>query len=121
MNLEQYLGPGEKKPHITTFKKHRNFGNFTLEGVPVYSGGDLTETFFSFFSSPQGNLTISEIPCTANEIAFISSYLLEVGGIVSAIHNHHVLDNPKIYYIHWQMRGDPEKIAEAVQDLWEYL
>ena len=101
-------------------EKHRDIP-VTIKGVPV-EGGDVTETFASFkFYSGDNALVIAEIPSLSEEVRKISKDLLNIGGTITAIHNHWIFDKPKMYYIHWEMKGNAFKIMKKLDKIWSYL
>lgn len=117
-----YLGlPSEEKGNRITFKKDRKFKDLRIQNVSV-TGGDVDEAFISFFRiNPDEVLAISELPLLEHELGPVERYLMNLGGVISAIHNHWLYDNPKVYYLHWQIRGDYEQIAERFSHLWNQL
>ena len=103
-----------------TIKKHRKIP-VTIKDVSV-EGGDVTEAFASFkFVNSKDALVIVEIPATSNEVSKISKDLLKIGGVITAIHNHWIYDQPRMYYIHWEVRGNAIKILRGIKRLFSYL
>jgi hypothetical protein len=35
---------------------------------------------------------------------------------VTALHNHHLTDSPRVVYVHFMMTGDPQALASAAHD-----
>lgn len=106
--------------HNFSIKKSRKI-DVSIQGVPV-EGGDVTEAFASFQSiSLETSLVIAEIPCVSKEVERISRDLLSIGGVITAIHNHWIFDKPRMYYIHWEMKGDTLEILDGLDEIWSYL
>ena len=40
---------------------------------------------------------------------------------VTALHNHFFYDEPKVYFMHIGGKGDPEKLAKGVKDVWDAI
>lgn len=119
----KYLGkPTSIEDNNIVFEKHRKFENLSIEGVHI-SGSDVDEAFISFTLADDGScLIISEIPVLEEEVAVISKYLLDLGGSIGAIHNHWLFITPRVYYLHWQMKSNVNKILlEYLKVLWEQL
>jgi hypothetical protein len=122
MDLQQYFGKGKIKGNSITFEKHRQCLNPHITGISV-SGGDVDEAFISIIKSKESSyLIISEIPCLSQELRDLTQIVINIGGTVTAIHNHWITDEPRIYYLHWQMiTTDIQKNIKLLLYLWHYL
>lgn len=124
-----YFGPPNKrKGNTLIYEKNRPF-NAKIQEVEIGPNVTGVELVFVFYNETE-SLVIMEIPVLAEEIGNITHYLLSFSeydimgsenGIVSAIHNHHVLDEPKIYYIHFQMKASVSLLVKNLSVLWNDL
>lgn len=62
-------------------------------------------------------LVQGEIALRETEIVFAESFLLANGFEITALHNHYILETPKIIFLHFSKAGNPFKIARTLRDL----
>jgi hypothetical protein len=66
-----------------------------------------------------GILVLYEVVCVGEELREVQKVVLGLeNSTITAIHNHWFSENPKVYYIHGEMRGNYYKIAKHVKPLW---
>lgn len=87
----------------------------TIAGIPTRSPLAVN-ALFSFEPTGTGNtaLNLGETVILAEEINPFISALRQFGIKITALHNHWLFDNPKLYYIHWFSVGDPIVFATNV-------
>lgn len=126
MNLRSALeslfkSSGEFEHGTLTFKKQRHLPPIKLWGTTI-NGGDVTEVYISFMPSNRGTVVMSELPLLINEIPRIESELIDIGVIISALHNHWIGEEPRIMYLHWEiLTDDPIGLAKGLLPLWKSL
>ena len=70
----------------------------------------------SFRALPNGQvLSTAELPVLRGEVEPVIEALRQGGILVSAIHNHHLFDDPPDIYVHGEAVGAPTAIAGAVR------
>lgn len=87
----------------------------TIAGIPTRSPLAVN-ALFSFEPAGRGSaaLNFGETVILAEEINPFISALREFGIKITALHNHWLFDNPKLYYIHWFSVEDPIVFARKV-------
>jgi len=86
-------------------------------------GSDVDELFVGFWSRPNSNevLLLSELVVRETELQHVQYILAQRGFTVSAVHNHWLLDEPRLYYVHIQAVGQAVSMARAFAAVWMSL
>src|SRR5579872_2249191 len=118
--------PKHIRRNYLSYSYDRNLGPIFIEGVPV-EGGDLTGIEVTFFKTlpsaevstfgSESYLLLIEIPVTIDELRGLQIALTDLGMNISAIHNHWIGDNPKLYYVHAQLIASAQTCANVVHGL----
>jgi hypothetical protein len=96
--------------------------NATIKGIPTRSPL-VINALFSFERTGEGDnaLNLGETVILQEEINPFITALREAGIKVTALHNHWLFENPRLFYIHWFSIENPivfaRKVAEAFRIL----
>jgi hypothetical protein len=86
----------------------------TIAGIPTRSPL-VVNALFSFEPAGHGEaLNLGETVILQNEINPFISALRNSGIKITALHNHWLFDNPRLFYIHWLSVEDPISFARKV-------
>jgi hypothetical protein len=78
-------------------------------------------TWAAFTSSPHGAMVMGDTVVFQDEVTPAMDAAFTAGLEVTALHNHFFFDEPKVYFMHIGGRGDPEKLAAAVKEVWDAI
>lgn len=100
-NLLQYGFPRKEKLTESGMEMPPHMGmatvvNFQMEGSKVASTGDFV--------------------LLADEVNPVAKVLTESGILVTAVHNHMLYDNPRLFMMHFWAVDSPEKLAQSIKD-----
>ncbi len=85
----------------------------TIKGRPTVSPLAINALFSFEDLDEEGNaLNLGETVILENEINIFISLLRALGLKVTALHNHWLFDDPRLFYIHWLSVEDPLDFAE---------
>ncbi|HEU4643407.1 MAG TPA: DUF1259 domain-containing protein [Gemmatimonadaceae bacterium] len=88
-----------------------------VHGVPVKSNGTIETASEVVFQQLGGGRTAStgELFVLPTEVDPVARALDEHGLHVTAVHNHMVEEEPRMYWIHWYAAGDGPQLARGVE------
>ncbi len=91
----------------------RNFG-VTVNGRPSKAARDME---FSYESMDRAGrtLNLAEIVLRQDEVRSFMNAVTNQGLNVTALHNHHVYDNPRLFYMHVNSVEEPTDFAQKMQ------
>jgi hypothetical protein len=94
----------------------------TILGIPTRSPLVINALFsFELIEGGDEALNLGETVILQEEINPFISILRALGLQVTALHNHWLFDNPRLFYIHWQSVEDPIVFAQKVAVAFELL
>jgi hypothetical protein len=90
--------------------------HLTMHGMPLESSGVLeTASEVVFQQLGDGRVAnTGELFISPNEVEPVTRALDESGLHVTALHNHMVEDQPRMYWVHWYATGDAATLAKGV-------
>jgi hypothetical protein len=92
-------------------------GGYHVSLKPAMASGNVA---FKSTSGGQALMTL-EFPLLEDEVDSFAS-ALQAGGVrVTAIHNHYLLEKPKIIYVHGDALGAPGRLAQALKGAWSTI
>lgn len=104
--------------------KTRTLPTIAISGIPV-KNSLVTGAKFSFSgydpSNPNNTVNFGESPLLDEEVQPFVQALQQNGLKISALHNHWVDLNTKVWYIHWQGVMSPIQFAKNTSDAWKSL
>ena len=92
----------------------------TLDGVELKAGFALG-SWLAFEKMGDQGMVMGDLVLTMDEVAPVMTKLAAGGIEVTALHNHFLHDEPKVYFMHIGGQGDPEKLAAAVKGVWDAI
>lgn len=106
-------GTSKVKNGVCTVELSRTDIDLTIQGTPTTMP---LKTNFSFqmLSGTDRALLLGDIVLLQEEVPRTTKALLDNGIVVSAIHNHWILDDPHLMYIHVQAKMNPLNFARIV-------
>jgi hypothetical protein len=75
----------------------------------------------AFTPAPHGAMVMGDTVVFQDEVTPAMDAAFANGLDVTALHNHFFFDEPKVYFMHIGGRGDPEKLAAAVKEVWDAI
>lgn len=73
-------------------------------------------TVMNFQPTSDGKVAITgDFVLIDKEVNAVAKTLRQHGVDVTAIHNHHLMDTPRLFYMHFWANDDPTKLAEALK------
>ena len=121
MRLKKILGkPHEKKKNLLVYEYDRDI-DAKIVGYDLNGGPDISIELHFYLKRNADILLMVEIPLVEDEIADIEQKLLKGGGVISAIHNHWLFDEPKLYFLHYQIIGNARFIATHIYSVIDKL
>src|SRR5215210_5519223 len=76
-------------------------------------------TWAAFQQSHDGTMLMGDTVLFEDEVNPAIDAAFANGLEVTALHNHFFYDEPKVYFMHIGGRGDAEKLAHAVKEVWD--
>ena len=106
-------GTSKVKNGVCTVELSRTDIDLTIQGTPTTMP---LKTNFSFqiLSGTDRALLLGDIVLLQEEVPRTAKALLDNGIVVSAIHNHWILDDPHLMYMHVQAKMNPLSFARIV-------
>lgn len=75
----------------------------------------------AFTPTKHGAMVMGDTVVFQDEVTPAIDAAFASGLEVTALHNHFFYDEPKVYFIHIGGEGQPEKLAEAVKNVWDAI
>ncbi len=98
----------------------RNDVAVKVDGMPLQPFAGLG-SWAAFTATPHGAMVMGDTVVFQDEVTPAMDAAFASGLEVTALHNHFFYDEPKVYFMHIGGRGDPEKLAAAVKDVWDAI
>ncbi|MEI7687137.1 MAG: DUF1259 domain-containing protein, partial [Planctomycetota bacterium] len=89
-----------------------------IDGVPYPPAGGLG-SWAAFKKMPHGAMVMGDTVVFQDEVSPAMDAAFANGLEVTALHNHFFYDEPKVYFMHIGGKGDPEKLAKGVKEVWD--
>ena len=87
-----------------------------MNGMPIPNSMG-TSTAINFQPTGGGKAAITgDFVLTASEVNPVANTLRANGIEVTALHNHALADQPRLFYMHFWANDDPAKLAQALRD-----
>jgi hypothetical protein len=91
-----------------------------VDGMPLKPFAGLG-SWAAFAPAPHGAMVMGDTVVFQDEVTAAMDAAFAGGLEVTALHNHFVYDEPKVYFMHIGGQGDPEKLAVAVKSVWDAI
>jgi hypothetical protein len=91
-----------------------------VDGMPLKPFAGLG-SWAAFTPAPHGAMVMGDTVVFQDEVTPAMDAAFANGLEVTALHNHFFYDEPKVYFMHLGGRGDPEKLAAAVKEVWDAI
>jgi hypothetical protein len=91
-----------------------------VDGMPLQPFAGLG-SWAAFTPAPHGAMVMGDTVVFQDEVTPAMDAAFENGLEVTALHNHFIYDEPKVYFMHIGGLGDPEKLAAAVKEVWDAI
>jgi len=91
-----------------------------VSGMPVQPAAGLT-SWAAFTSSGHGVMVMGDTVVFEDEVSPAIDAAFEAGLSVTAIHNHFLFDEPKVYFMHIAGEGGARNLAEGVRGVWDAI
>jgi hypothetical protein len=89
--------------------------NITEMGLPLLPGMGVV-TVMNFQPTADGKAAITgDFVLVDKEVNAVAKALRERGVDVTALHNHGLMDSPRLFYMHFWANDDPVKLAQALR------
>jgi hypothetical protein len=98
----------------------RNDVAVKVDGMPLKPFAGLG-SWAAFGKAPHGAMVMSDTVVFEDEITPAMDAAFAHGLEVTALHNHFLYDEPKVYFMHIGGRGEPEELASAVKAVWDAI
>src|SRR6266481_7280095 len=100
---------------------------FPRDDVKVVVGGWTMPPFMglgtwaAFKETNAGAMVMSDTVLFEDEVNAVMSAALDNGLSVTALHNHFLFDDPKVYFMHIEGEGSVDKLAGAVKKMYDMI
>ena len=91
-----------------------------VDGMPLKPFAGLG-SWAAFTGAPHGAMMMGDTVVFQDEVTPAMDAAFEHGLEVTALHNHFLLDEPKVFFMHIGGQGDPEKLAAGVKSVWDAI
>ncbi|HYV90991.1 MAG TPA: DUF1259 domain-containing protein [Chitinophagales bacterium] len=111
--VQSILGAGKQNGDLLQYGFPRN--EKTMDHgmeVPPFMG---TATAINFQMNGKNAATAGDFVLLADEVNDVVKALTESGISVTALHNHMLFDEPRLFMLHFWGAGDPEQLARALK------
>lgn len=113
-NIEQIIGlKGKQNGPILSFGIPRK-EKITEDGMELPSGFGIS-TGIAFQKSGNKTAITGDFVLMADEVNPVAKALIQHGITVTAIHNHMLTDNPRLFMMHFWAVDDPEALARGLK------
>ena len=111
-------GKGAMQPgNVLKFSFPRTDLQVTVDGVPVKPGFALGSwVAFKRIGSGASAMAMGDLVLTESEVGPVMVALQRGGVEQTAVHNHLLMESPRVMYMHIAANGDPAKIAATIRD-----
>ena len=92
----------------------------TVDGMPLRPFAGLG-SWAAFKAAPHGAMVMGDTVVFEDEVTPAMDAAFENGLEVSALHNHFLFDEPKVYFMHIGGMGEPEELASGVKAVWDAI
>jgi hypothetical protein len=92
----------------------------TVDGVPLKPFAGLG-SWAAFHAGPHGAMIMGDTVVFQDEVTPAMDAAFRHGLEVTALHNHFLFDEPKVYFMHIGGQGDAEKLAAGVKAVWDAI
>jgi hypothetical protein len=75
----------------------------------------------AFTAAPHGAMMMGDTVVFQDEVTPAMDAAFANGLEVTALHNHFFFDEPRVFFMHIHGRGDPEKLARGVKEVWDAI
>jgi len=90
----------------------------SVSGVPLHPFAGLG-SWAAFKQTRAGAMMMGDEVVFQDEVSPAMDAAFAAGLEVTALHNHFLFDEPKVYFMHVAGRGDPERLAAGVKSMWD--
>ncbi len=90
----------------------------TVDGMPLKPFAGLG-SWAAFTPTKHGAMVMGDTVVFQDEVTPAMDTAFAGGLEVTGLHNHFFYDEPKVYFMHIGGEGEPEKLAEAVKNVWD--
>jgi hypothetical protein len=91
-----------------------------VDGMPLNPAAGLG-SWAAFVAAPHGAMVMGDTVVFQDEVTPAMDAAFAAGLEVTGLHNHFFFDEPKVYFMHIGGRGEPEKLAAAVKEVWNAI
>jgi hypothetical protein len=91
-----------------------------VDGMPLKPFAGLG-SWAAFTAATHGAMVMGDTVVFQDEVTPAMDAAFAGGLEVTALHNHFFFDEPKVYFMHIEGQGDPEKLAAAVKGVWDAI
>src|SRR5262249_31737015 len=91
-----------------------------VDGMPMHPFAGLG-SWAAFTPAPHGAMVMGDTVVFQDEVTPAMDAAFAGGLEVTALHNHFFYDEPKVYFMHIGGTGDTEKLAAAVNGVWDAI
>lgn len=117
--IEQIIGmKGTEKDGEYKVTVAQNDLNVVVDGFKIIPPMGLG-SWAAFTASQEGAMVMGDIVVTETDLKPVQAEVIRQGLTVTAIHNHFVRDTPHVMYMHIGGMGTEEKLAQAVNAVFE--
>jgi hypothetical protein len=92
----------------------------TVDGMPLRPFAGLG-SWAAFTRDGHGAMVMGDTVVFEDEVSPAMDAAFAGGLEVTALHNHFLHDEPKVYFMHVGGRGEPEKLAAAIKGVWDAI
>lgn len=98
----------------------RNDVPLKVDGMPLKPFAGLG-SWAAFKAAPHGAMVMGDTVVFEDEVTPAMDAAFEHGLEVSALHNHFLFDEPKVFFMHIGGTGEPEELAAGVKAVWDAI
>src|SRR5436189_4600290 len=92
----------------------------TVDGMPLKPFAGLG-SWGAFTPTAHGAMVMGDTVVFQDEVTPAMDAAFANNLEVTGLHNHFFFDEPKVFFLHIGGRGDPEKLAAAVKEVWDAI
>jgi hypothetical protein len=119
-NLTGLKGKMNEKEGVYKITLPRNDVKIVVDGwtMPPLMG---LGTWAAFTATQNGAMVMGDTVLFEDEVNAAMSAALDNGLNVTALHNHFFFDRPKVYFMHIEGEGTPDKLAGAIRKVYDSI
>ena len=91
-----------------------------VDGVPLDPFAGLS-SWAAFIPEGHGAMVMGDTVVFPDEVSAAMDAAFAAGLEVTALHNHFFYDEPRVYFMHIEGTGAPERLAAGVKDMWDAI